>query len=1020
MTARILLGPAASGKTQFCIERIFQVLEDNSVGPIWVVVPDRLQSYAFRRRLGAAGGAIGVYVGTFGHLYNEILWEAGVPLPVAPLPVIHRLIQAATDVIQSTHGLDHYGPIAAMPGFMRAIRSTHTELKLAQVWPEVFLDQASDRGPEILELAQIYAEYQSKLGEIAWADPEGVNWLATEALQKDTSLFSHLPLLVVDGFDSFEGAQRAALSLLSKRIPELLITLPGSEDMKRPAHRRFAITLEKIRLDMPVEVEGLPEVTHLPPSIEHIEYSLFETKSEQVASDGQIAMIEVRGPREEAREVLRWVKTRIVRDGLSPLACAIVTPDPERYRPLLREAGREFGIPLRYSHGESLTSSPAIAALLDLLELSLRGFPSKLTIEVIRSPFFDLTFHGLEAEDADLLENASRHGLVIEGLDQWEEALTKLSGVQSTNEQQDESDPVRVDLPTGDKALELLDGLGSLIARLTPPKTLTMEGWVNWLENLLDDFQFLKVDQSESEQAALVGLREVLRALVLGERIEKGKSSNASAFHLTLRSFLEGTYYHETPDLIDPAVLVLRVFEARGLRFQALALMGLAEGLFPEVEREDPFLSESLRDELGLERRLGRAQGGIFYQVITRADEQLLITRPYLAEDGEYWEASPYWSEVADLIEGEPTTLRQESPRDLTDAGSVEELLFWGVRRKGLPPSLEEQVRPRWEYLRHARDVLQARISRIPEGPFEGITAGISSILSDQYGRDHVWSPSRLETYGGCPYQFFAQTVIGLELKQLPELGIDPSQLGLMLHEALEITYTRATDPGDVEQIRVLLDQVIEEIFSKAPATYGFRPTHLWGVEQTQLVQALRETINNLEALDPGWIPLAFEQPFGLHGAPLLELQVDDEKIKLRGIIDRIDRNDAGELRVIDYKTGSMHQGSRDLVEGRRLQLPIYAIAAEDALGLGVPIEGFYWAILKGEAGQLRLHRFQPEREEPAVRGPSAAIAIMREYVGEYVRAIRGGEFPPVPPRAGCPDYCPAAGWCWRYSPGGW
>ena len=133
-----------------------------------------------------------------------------------------------------------------------------------------------------------------------------------------------------------------------------------------------------------------------------------------------------------------------------------------------------------------------------------------------------------------------------------------------------------------------------------------------------------------------------------------------------------------------------------------------------------------------------------------------------------------------------------------------------------------------------------------------------------------------------------------------------------------------------------------------------------------------------------------------------------------------MDRNDAGELRVIDYKTGSTLLGSRDLVEGRRLQLPIYALAADDALGLGVPTEGFYWAILKGEAGQLRLRKFQPNRDEPEVRGPSAATAVMRKHVGKFVGAIRGGIFPPIPPRAGCPDYCPAAGWCWRYSPGGW
>jgi ATP-dependent helicase/DNAse subunit B len=999
---------------------VLEVLNENPLGPVWVVVPDRYQAYAFRHRLGTAGGAIGVRVGTFGHLYNEILWAANVPIPVASVPVIHRLMRAALQKVQSEHDLKHYGPIAEMPGFLRALRSTIAELKLARVWPEAFLELVEGHNPALTEIAQIYAEYQSNLGEIGWADPEGVNWLATEALESDSSFFAHYPLLVVDGFDSFEGAQRSALGLLSQRIPELLITLPGSYPMKRTAHRRFARTLEQLTRDVPLEIDAASEVSKLPSSIAHIEKSLFESETRRVSMDGSITMLEVRSPREEAREAVRWVKSRILRDGLSAYACAIVTPDPERYRPFLREAGHEFGVPLRFTHGESLSSAPGIAALLDLLGLPLRGFPSRLTIEAVRSPYFDLTAFGLKLGDADLLENASRHGLVIEGLEQWEEALTNLSGAQPNYEDQDDSDAHGADLPKGEKAEALLVGLRNFTARVSPPATLTLANWVSWLEDLLDDFQFLKRDQTARDEASLIGLREVLRALVLGEAIVDGTPINVGAFHLTLRSFLDGTYYHEAHNWKDPAALVLRVFEARGLRYKAVALLGLSEGLFPEVEREDPFLSEDVRDELGLEGRLGREQGGIFYQIITRADEQLFITRPYLAEDGEYWEASPYWSEVRDLVEGGPITLRHESPRALSEAGSSEELLFWGVRRVGLPPRFVEEFEPRWEYLRHARDVLQARTDRTPEGRFEGITAGLSSILSDQYGPDHLWSSSRLESYGGCPYRFYVETTVELEVKESPELGIDARQLGSMLHEALEMAYKRASDPGDVEQVRVMLDQVIEEVFSQAPATYGFRPTHLWGVEQEQFAQALRESFNNLEELGSGWTPIAFEQPFGLEGAPTLEMHIGDERIRVRGLIDRVDRNEAGELRVVDYKTGSSHLGSRDLVEGRRLQLPIYALAADEALGLGDPTEGLYWAILKGKAGQLRLSKFQPKRDDPTIVGPAGAISTMKEYVKKYVTAIRRGEFPPIPPRDGCPDFCAAAAWCWRYSPGGW
>src|SRR6185503_6334985 len=101
-----------------------------------------------------------------------------------------------------------------------------------------------------------------------------------------------------------------------------------------------------------------------------------------------------------------------------------------------------------------------------------------------------------------------------------------------------------------------------------------------------------------------------------------------------------------------------------------------AEGVFPEVERPDPFLSEDLRVALGLDSRLAREQASLFYQAVTRTDLHLLITRPYLSDDGENWEASPFWNEVLNLFdEAAMQRIRLDDPRSLTDAASSQELL---------------------------------------------------------------------------------------------------------------------------------------------------------------------------------------------------------------------------------------------------------------------------------------------------------------------------------------------------------
>ena len=120
-----------------------------------------------------------------------------------------------------------------------------------------------------------------------------------------------------------------------------------------------------------------------------------------------------------------------------------------------------------------------------------------------------------------------------------------------------------------------------------------------------------------------------------------------AGFVSSLQSALAGTGLPEPISKEQPALFVGKIVEARGIRFKAVALLGLSEGVFPEVERADPFMDESLRKTLGLEQRLNRQQIGLFYQAITRTDQYLLITRPYLSEDGEDWEASPFWKDVA-------------------------------------------------------------------------------------------------------------------------------------------------------------------------------------------------------------------------------------------------------------------------------------------------------------------------------------------------------------------------------------
>lgn len=1055
MTPRMLLAPAGHGKTQAAIQCIRQVLADEPLSPVMVVVPNNIQANGFRRRLSAVG-ALGVEVFTFQTLYAELLTRTGQPLPLLTDPLRIRLLRAIVDDLCERGEMRYYAALRARPGFIAALRNTIEELKRARIFPNDFAAAVQGRGPRLEEIALVYTGYQDWLQRENWADNEGRGWLAAIALEQNPTLGADTRLLAVTGFDEFNPTQLSVLTLLSQRAKETLITLTGDiQRPQRPAQHRFQRAQAAIQSSLGIEPEVMESVSLLSNTIAHIEARLFENSTSAVAQDNilrhpgsndfsrltqeatevattknSIEFLEAQTRAAEARATLRWVKARIVRDSLALSDVAVLARDLEPYRPFLEETAAEFGIPLRVAGGMPLAENPAVAALLSLLSLPVEDWPRRPLLDAWRSPYFDWSEQGITPGDAACLDEISRLGRVTGGLSQWREAFDLWEKRQVIPDKEEDGDSP---LPMGEGS-GVMSAFESFIDCITPPTHATVRQYVAFIENLMGDdpaplvppiFTRQDIDAFRSEVgrkwgdergvnlitcahanpstakrdvAALRAFKDVLRGLVLAESTLGTGSLDYADFYADLRGAVEAATYSAAP---EAGVLAASVLEARGLSFQAVVLLGLAEGEFPRQEREDIFLRESdraaLRERgLPLETRLHGDEETFFYQAVTRARQKLLLTRPYLAQDGQPWEASPYWDEIRRLIGNRPTVrVRPEEGLDPAEAASR--------------PEWVQSTRMFDIHLMRALEALQARLSRRAAGTFEGEMPELAEDLSARFGPSHGWSASRLESYGTCPFEFFIAHALELKPRTPPEEGYDVRMLGSMLHKILEDVYRAAANPADLDECLALLPEKARAVFETAPQKYGFRPTPLWDLQQQELERRLRETITALAEVSQGYAPRHFEARFGM-GEPSLVLKTGAGEVRLHGYIDRIDAAPDGSLRVIDYKSGGAPITARHLQEGRRLQLPIYALAARDALGLGEISGGFYWHIQKAEASSLKLEKYEG--------GAQVAFDTAVSHIGNHVTRIRAGHFEPKPPTEGCPSYCPAVGFCWRYKKG--
>ena len=1021
MSFDLLLAPAGSGKTEYAVERVRALLAAEPFAPILVILPNQLQVNEFRRRLAKAGGVLGAEFVTFYTLYAQVLARANQPLPRLFDPVQIRLLGDIIGELWEEGQLIHYANLRTRPSFITVVRNLFQELKQARIFPEDFSSAVKGLGPRLEELAAVYSAYQDWLQRENWADAEGQGWLAAIALEENPGLGRELRLLVVDGFDEFNPTQLEVLNLLVGRARQSLITFTGQIGRARLAHQRFQRAREALNASLGKHLEPLavPLSPKRSMALAGLEENLFESSNTSLDPLNAVEFIEAQTRAEEARAALRWVKARIVRDRVELPGIAILARDIEAYRPFIEEIAAEFGIPLRILGGLSLVENPAVNALITLLELPISDWPQRKLIESWRSPYFDWSFIRISADDAAKLEIAARQGRVISGLGQWDEAFDLLARQKSDPEVIADEEALSARLEPG-KSDELHRKFESFVDYLATPERGTVHEFVGYVEDLIgedpllasrfapgdqESFQSLNVvacacqnpATTERDVAALRAFKDVLRGLVLAEATLGNKELSYADFFSDLIGAVRAAKYSAA---FDSGVLAADVLDVRGLSFESVVLLGLSEGEFPRIEREDMLLWESDRvvlqaHGLAIESKLLNDEPSFFYQAVTRARQRLLLTRPYLAEDGQPWEPSPYWEEIKRLF-NHPTIriVRPEDPLPSEEAASLAEYIFSSQYFD--------------EHSKRGVALLSSRLGREPRGAYEGDVSELAGVLAARYNQDQGWSASRLEAYGTCPFFFYISYALELEPTDPPEEGFDIRMLGSMLHQILENTYRQADDPGNLDECLKLLPGVADHVFATAPSEYGFRPTPLWALQQQELTRILERTITALAQVSVGYLPRYFEERFGM-GKPSLVLHTDQGDIRLHGYIDRLDVGPDGRLRVVDYKAGGAAITSKDLADGHRLQLPIYALAACDALGLGEISGGFYWHIQKAEASQLKLERYEGGLE----RTFETAIA----HIANHIAHIRAGEFQPYPPSGGCPSYCPASSFCWRYRP---
>ena len=224
-------------------------------------------------------------------------------------------------------------------------------------------------------------------------------------------------------------------------------------------------------------------------------------------------------------------------------------------------------------------------------------------------------------------------------------------------------------------------------------------------------------------------------------------------------------------------------------------------------------------------------------------------------------------------------------------------------------------------------DNFKAMFERILNGISENIS---QNTVSKYKSGDLYLSPSRIETFSKCPFQYFC--TYDMKAKKINKAEISSSHRGSLAHHVLEnILKKYGSGVSELKENEIIaeIDFYVNEYISIYFVGFDTdEKRFLFTIERIK--KLLVDVIKNIgsELAQSKFAPISFEEKIGKDDEiKPLKIPVNDGNVMVIGTIDRVDifeKDGKAYIRVIDYKTGKKTFSLSDILYGLNMQMLLY------------------------------------------------------------------------------------------------
>ena len=916
---RLIYGKPGSGKSNFCFSEVAKQIEKEK--KIYIITPEQFSFTAEKKLMDklSSKAALNAEVVTLSRMAYRVINEIGQGKKAklskcGKAMLIYSILNNNKEKLKFLGKSDENIDLS-----IRAIREFKQHgISIEDLEQEEQKQEDKYLKTKLADMKLIYSEFEGKISKEYIEEDDLLEILANNIEKTDIVTDSIIYIDEFAGFTKQEYEIIKKMILLSKQV-NITITIDKLEYAINPdtdIYYSNKQTLTKIlnlveennfKMEEPVALEK--EYRFKTKELKHLSENIYNIKSTKYAENVEnISLFLAKNQYSEIEEIAKQITKLVRKNNMHYRDISIITKNLDSYQSLVKAIFASYDIPVFIDDKKDLDQNIIVKYVLSILEILNRNFANEAVFGYIK-----LGFCNIENDEIFKLENyCNKWGIkqskwkkdFVYGLEDKE----KVQEIERLNELRKQ-------------IIEPLVNIQNKIRKDKTAKGIAKSLYEFMLNENIPEKVKAKIEKLEEKQLVELAseyktsykiILEILDEIVL---IFENDNLTIDKFYKILKIGLKNSELGKIPGTADQ-VTFGDVDRSRSHKVDVVFIIGLNDGAFPSVNKDEGFFNDQDRDILkqnGIElakNTIDRLYEDNFniYKAFTTAEKQIYLS--YASSDSEGKSLRP--SILINKIKKLYPKLEEKSDVMGKKYEIINEKITYEELIENIAHAREnEKIEDIWyliyNYYKQNNNWKNQLEQDIQALNYTNLPQKIEKENIDKlYGNTLKTSISKLERYRSCPFSYYLQ--YGLKLKEKEELKIQSFNTGSFMHETIDEFFKKVREEKielaelEEDDILKIVSNIIDENLGQ-PKNYIFTATAKYKV----LVRRLKKIVSKaLKYIIQTIIYSDFsiegtEIEFGKKGKyePIILNLENGKRVEITGKIDRIDTSATEDRKIL-------------------------------------------------------------------------------------------------------------------------